>query len=138
MKKASVIIVLLIFTNFAAAHSTTLLSLLNNQVEAFNQQDVSKLVDNISDDMKYFYLTADELIIETSGKAAFKEAMTNYFKSGNKPHSVIKSHVIDGSRISFKEVVSHKNKKGETVSSSAMGIYQYKDEKIVRAWYFID
>ena len=138
MKKASVIIVLLMFSNIAAAHSTNLLSLLNDQVDAFNRQDVEKLVANVSDDMKYFYLTADELIIETSGREAFHKAMTSYFKSGNKPHSKIESHVIDGSRISFKEVVSHTNKKGETVSSFAMGIYQYKDKKIVRAWYFID
>ena len=138
MKKASVIVVLLIISNFVAAQSNSLLSLLNDQVDAFNNQDVDKLVTNVSDDMKYYYLTADELIIETSGKSAFKEAMTKYFASGNKPHSVIESHVIEGSRISFKEVVSYKNKKGETVSSSAMGIYQYKDGEIVRAWYFID
>jgi len=138
MKKASVIVILLIVSNIVVAQSNDLLSLLKDQVHAFNNQDVKKLVANVSNDMKYYYLTADELIIETSGKEAFHKAMTNYFKSGNKPHSVIKNHVIDGSRISFKEVVSHKNKKGETVSSSAMGIYQYKDSKIVRAWYFID
>ena len=138
MKKASVIFVLLLFSNFTAAHSKDLLSLLKNQVDAFNQQDVEKLAANVSDDMKYYYLTNDELIIETSGKPAFEEAMANYFQSGNKPHSVIEGHVIDGSRISFKEVVSHINAKGEKVTSSAMGIYQYKDEKIVRAWYFID
>jgi hypothetical protein len=138
MKKASVIIVLLIVSNFAAANTNDLLSLLDDQVEAFNKQDVEKLVSNVTDDMKYFYITADELIIETSGKKAFKAAMTNYFKSGNKPHSVIENHVIDGSRISFKEVVSHVNKKGEKVSSSAIGVYQYKGDKIIRAWYFID
>ena len=138
MKKASVIVVLLLVSNFVAAHSKDLSSLLNDQVDAFNQQDVKKLVANVSDDMKYFYLTADELIIETSGKADFHSAMTNYFKSGIKPFSVIESYVIDGSRISFKEVVSHKNKKGETIKSSAMGIYQYHEGKITRAWYFID
>ena len=138
MKKASVIIVLMLVSNFLTAQSKDLISLLNEQVNAFNQQDVKKLVKNVSDDMKYYYLTADELIIETSGKEAFKTAMINYFKSGIKPQSSIESYVVDGSRISFKEVVSHKNKKGETVSSSAMGVYQYKDDKIVRAWYFID
>ena len=101
MKKASVIVILLIVSNIVVAQSNDLLSLLKDQVHAFNNQDVKKLVANVSNDMKYYYLTADELIIETSGKEAFHKAMTNYFKSGNKPHSVIKNHVIDGSRISF-------------------------------------
>ena len=138
MKKASVIAILLIVSNFTAAQSHNLLSLLDDQVDAFNKQDVEKLVVNVTDDMKYFYITADELIVETSGKSAFEDAMKSYFKSGKTPHSVIESYVIDGSRISFKEVVSHINAKGEKVSSSAMGIYQYKDDKILRAWYFID
>ena len=138
MKKASVIVVLLIVSNIVVAKTPDLQALLNNQVDAFNNQDIAKLVSNITDDMKYFYITSDELIIETSGKAAFETAMINYFKSGRTPQSSIESTVIDGSRISFKEVVSHINKEGETVSSSAMGIYQYRDDKIVRAWYFID
>jgi len=138
MKKASVITVLLLVSNLVFAQSNNLLKLLNDQVDAFNQQDIQRLVANVSDDMKYYYLTADELIVETSGKVAFETAMTNYFNSGIKPFSTIESSVIDGSRISFKEVVNHKNKNGETVSSSAMGIYQYHEGKIVRAWYFID
>jgi len=138
MKKASVIAILLIVSNFTAAQPHNMLSLLDDQVNAFNKQDVEKLVANVTDDMKYFYITADELIVETTGKPAFEAAMTSYFKSGKTPHSVIESYVIDGSRISFKEVVSHINAKGEKISSSAMGVYQYKDDKIVRAWYFID
>jgi hypothetical protein len=138
MKKASVIVILLIVSNIVVAQSNDLLSLLKDQVHAFNNQDVKKLVANVSNDMKYYYLTADELIIETSGREAFKKAMINYFKDGKKPFSVVKNHVIDGSRISFQEIVSHINKKGETVSSSAMGIYQYDEGKIIRAWYFID
>ncbi len=58
----------IIIISFLCIHTQTvwskdLLSLLNDQVDAFNQQDVQKLVENASDDMKYFYITADELII---------------------------------------------------------------------------
>jgi len=137
MYKFTVLITLLLIHS-QSVQSKDLLPLLNDQVEAFNQQNIQTLVANVTDDMKYFYITADELIIETSGKGAFKQAMINYFKSGSKPQSVIESYVIEGSRISFKEVVSHHNKKGEAVSSSAMGVYEYKGDKIYRAWYFID
>ena len=138
MKKASVIVFFLLFSNFVCADNEKLLQLLNDQVDAFNQQDIKRLVANVTEDFKYLYLTADELILETEGKENFKKAMITYFKPGNKPFSVIKNYAIDGNRISFKEVVSHKNKDGHTVSSSAMGIYQFKNDKIFRAWYFID
>jgi len=138
MIKNFTLLIILLIIHSQSAQSKDLLSLLNDQVDAFNQQDVEKLVKNVTDDMKYFYITADELIIETSGKQAFEAAMINYFQSGRKPRSVIESYVIDGNRISFKEVVSHQNKKGETVSSSAMGVYAYVGDKIYRAWYFID
>ncbi len=138
MKTITIFSILLFVSNLAYADSPDLLSLLNKQVTAFNQQDVKKLVGNVSEDMKYYYLTADELIIETSGKAAFEQAMINYFRSGHTPYSTIESHVIDGTRISFREVVSHLDKQGKKITSSAMGIYQYKDDKITRAWYFID
>ena len=127
-----------LFSNFVLAHNEKLLRLLHDQVDAFNQQDVKRLVDNVSEDFKYFYITSNELILEAEGKENFKMSMINYFKSGKKPFAVIASHSIDGNRISFKEVVSHQNQDGKTISSSAMGIYQYKDDKIIRAWYFID
>jgi predicted ester cyclase len=64
--------------------------------------------------------------------------MKYYFSAGKKSVSTIEQYAVDGERVSFREVVSHKNKAGETVSSSAMGIYQIRNGKISRAWYFID
>ena len=72
------------------------------------------------------------------GKENFKASMEGYFKSGKSVFSSIDGYAIDGNRISFKEVVRHKDKSGKTVSSSAMGIYEIREGNIYRAWYFID
>ena len=64
--------------------------------------------------------------------------MEGYFKSGRKVFSSIDEYAIDGNRISFKEVVRHKDKSGKTDSSSAMRIYEIRGGRIYRAWYFID
>jgi len=129
---------LLISTNLRA-DDAEILAIFNDQVEAYNQRDVARMVANVSDDFKWYSLTADQLLVETSGKSAFKKSMENYYRArSNKTTSVIESYLIDGNRISFKEVVSHKNPQGKQVTSSAMGIYQIKDGKVFRAWYFID
>ncbi len=119
--------------------SQPLIKLLQDQFDAYNQRDIDRLVNNVTDDFKWYSLTADELLIETSGKANFKKSMQDYYDSRPQNiHSVIESYTIDGNRISFKEVVSHQTKDGKTISSSAMGIYESKNGKIYRAWYFVD
>lgn len=135
------IIIISFFTfciNNTYTQNDELLRVLNDQVVAFNKGDVERLVNNVSEDFKWYSLTSDTLIIEVTGKHNFKKSMENYFRSGRKVTSTIDSYSIDGDRISFREVVSHKNKSGEKVSSSAMGIYEIKEGKITRAWYFID
>ena len=142
MKKATFVLIFLLFCMTSHAKDNIfedkLYQLLSDQVEAFNKQDVEHLVKNVTEDFKWYSLTSDQLLIETDGKQAFKEGMTEYYKSDRKSTSIIESYTIDGDRISFKEAVSHINTIGEKVSSSAMGIYQYKGDKIYRAWYFVD
>lgn len=117
---------------------TLLRKLLTVQVEAFNNQDINRLVDNVSEDFKWFYISSDTLILEVAGKEQFRKSMDGYFQSVGKVTSIIESHTIQGNRISFREVVYYKNQKGEEVSSSALGIYEMHEGKITRAWYFID
>ena len=132
-------LVLLGLSTSAHSEDAQILELLKNQFEAFNNRNIEQLVNNVTDDFKWYSLTSDQLLVETADKESFKKAMISYYKSRpNKSTSVIESYTIDGNRVSFKEVVSHTNKKGETVSSSALGIYQMKNGKIFRAWYFID
>ncbi len=135
----NIITTLLIFGSIVAyTQNDPLPDVLKDQFDAFNTGDIERLVANISDDFKWFYITSDTLLLEVRGKEAFRKGMESYFSAGVKVNSAIKEYAIEGNRISFKEVVSHKNKKGELVSSSAMGIYELKDEKIFRAWYFIN
>lgn len=137
MEKIYLLFFLFLVATFSCAQENKLSKVLYDQVEAFNNQNVGKLVENVSDDFKYFYISSNELIKEVEGKEDFKKSMEAYFNSGIKVFSEIKSYTIVGNRISFKEVVSYLNKKGEWVYSSSLGVYQIVDKKITRAWYFI-
>ena len=115
-----------------------ILMLFNSQVNAFNNQDINRLVENVSEDFKYFYITSNDLILEVEGKEQFRQSMEAYFKSGHQTTSKVQDYILTGNRISFKEVVSYKDKAGKQVSSSAMAIYEIKANKITRTWYFVD
>ncbi len=134
----NVITTLLLLGSLMSQAQDAIPEVLKDQFDAFNTGNIDRLVANVSDDFKWFYITSDTLLLEIKGKEAFRQGMESYFGAGVKVNSEIESYAIDGNRISFREVVSHKNRNGDLVSSSAMGIYQLKDEKIFRAWYFID
>ncbi|UTW60918.1 nuclear transport factor 2 family protein [bacterium SCSIO 12741] len=110
---------------------------LMDQVEAFKAGDVDRMTENVHDEFKWFYVTADTILLEVSGKKEFKKSMTGYFASIELVDSEIVKWVVDGNRISFQEKVSWNTSKG-TRSQTSMGIYQYKDGKIYRVWYFVD
>ena len=115
----------------------TIVDLLDDQVDAYNHQDVNRLVSNVTDDFIWFSQTSDTLFIEVSGKENFRANMIKYFESRSfKSHSKISKYVINGNRISFEEIVSHQNKRGDLVSSSALGIYQIKNNKNISCLVF--
>ncbi|HMU47301.1 MAG TPA: nuclear transport factor 2 family protein [Chitinophagaceae bacterium] len=136
MKQLITLLVFLFITAFAFGQNEKLMQVINDQFDAFNKADVDRLVNNVTDDFKWFFITSDSSGVEVEGKDNFRKSMEDYFKKGRKVTSKMESFVIHDNRISFKEVVSHKNSKGEMVSSSAMGIYEIRGDKISRAWYF--
>ncbi len=122
----------------ACAQNEPVLDILKDQMDAFNEKDVARLVENVTDDFIWYSITSDTLMIEVAGKENFRTSMEAYYQSRPPIESSIESYTIDGNRISFKEVVSHYDENGLKVSSSAMGIYEMRAGKIYRAWYFID
>lgn len=129
----------IIFASWSiAAQNDQLLKIFNDQIDAFNQRDIDRLVDNVSDDFKWYYIAPDTLVLEVAGKENFKASMEGYFQAVPTVLSSVEEYTVDGNRISFKEVVQYKKKNGETASASAMGVYEIREDKIYRAWYFMD
>ncbi len=122
----------------AYGQQADVLDVFNQQVDAFNQKDIDKLISNVSDDFKFFYVAPDSLILEVEGREKFAEAMAGYFEAIPSVKSKIEEYAIVGNKISFREVVSYTTAKGKKSSASSMGIYEVKDNKISRVWYFMD
>ena len=81
MKKQIILIVLILASLDLFAQNDQLLKVFNDQVDAFNQRDVDRLVGNVTDDFKWFYITSDTLLLEVAGKENFKASMVGYFSA---------------------------------------------------------
>lgn len=138
MKYYLLIFIVLITTSATMAQSNSVLTTLQDQVDAFNERDVERLAKNVSENFKWYYLGSDTLMLEVEGRQNFQQAMEGYFSSFSWVESNITDYVVIGNRITFKEEVSYRTQSGDIATSSSMGIYEIKDGVITRVWYFLD
>ena len=138
MRTIQLLLLFFVPTLVVCAQDNKVLEVFNDQIKAFDEQDIDRLVHNVSEDFKYSYVTDDETMLEVEGKEKFRQSMQAYFAADMKVHSTVESYIIQGNKISFKEVLSYTNKAGKRVSASSMGVYQIVKGKIRRAWYFVD
>ena len=129
--------VFLLMSNQGFAQQKKEIAILNNQIKAFNDRDIDLLVENIDENFEWFFITSDTMWVEVSGREQFRNGMESYFNSIPTVRSEISDLAIVGDRISFKETVYWENKK-EKFSQEALGVYQIKNSKIFRAWYYAD
>ncbi|NND73335.1 MAG: nuclear transport factor 2 family protein [Rhodothermales bacterium] len=118
--------------------STDITELVLDQVDAFNGRNVDRLVANISDDFKWYWISSDSLILELEGKPAFAKSMTAYFESYPSVTSTIDDLVVVENRAMFRESVTYTTANDSVARSEAAAIYQVDDSLISRVWYFID
>lgn len=137
MKKAIIYVFFLFASVNTFAQQKEILNVFHSQIKAFNEENVEQMVKNISEDYKYYYVSSDKLLLEVEGKDQFKKSMQSYFGAGMQVKSKILEYSILGNKISFKEEVTYKNKKGKWVSASSLGVYQIEKGKITRTWYFL-
>ncbi len=129
-----------VFTLFSMAtlfaQDQKVYGIVSEQVLAFNEGDIDRLVDQVSEDFKWYYIGSDTLLLELSGKEHFRTNMNGYFSQMKSVHSEITEYVIDGNRMSFKEVVTYETVSGKKGRTSAMAVYEVKNDLIFRVWYF--
>jgi len=125
--------VLLVGIQALPAQSPDYRLLLENQIRAFNEKDLNTLVENVTDDFVWFYVTEYALAEEVRGKVAFKEAMEDYFRNYDDTKTSMYGITQSGNFISFKETTNWGN--GQDTQSS-IAVYQFENNKIKKVWYF--
>lgn len=132
---ATLLICILTLTQLNGIGQENLKSLLDKQVQAFNDHHVDGLTAGLHSDFVWYGITSDALLEEVRGVDKFGENMRSYFESYPDVNSKIISFTISGNRIAFEEQASW-TMKGESKSQKSMGVYEFKDGLIYRVWYF--
>ncbi|NRD75864.1 nuclear transport factor 2 family protein [Shewanella sp. VB17] len=104
-------------------------------MQAYNKHDVVGMMSHTNEDLTWMHITGKKIVIETSTKAEFGAAMTDYFESLEGVNATIVKMIESGSYVSTVEKVTWDND-GEELSQCSIGTFRVKTGKIAEFWYF--
>lgn len=103
-------------------------------LEAFNNHDVSSMLENIADDFSSYSILPDTTINGLTSKKQFEFTMSGYFKNYPNVKSELRDVEVFGRFVYFKEKAVWGSDAGH--SQLSFGVYEIIDGKIKRAWYY--
>lgn len=104
-------------------------------VEAFNSRDIDRMLSLVDDNIQWLHIHGEKLTVNTNGKAALRESMTRYFRSCASCKSSLEWVQTAGNRATAMERASWTGKQGPK-SQSSLSVYEFRDGKVLRVYYF--
>lgn len=106
------------------------MTIVDDQLEAYNNQDISKFLNCYTDDIQVFMLEQGNMI--TEGKEQLGNIMTGAFKAApNSKTTVISTIEQNNLIVNHERIVGHEE--GKAIFT--MSIYQITDNKISKLWF---
>jgi hypothetical protein len=109
---------------------------LRGYYEAFNRHDADAVAAFCDPEIKWYSIDGDKLSTDAGNREQLTGWLVGYFKSLPTVRSEILALEQAGPFICVRERPSWTNKAGKTVSQQALGIYEVREGKIRRVWYF--
>lgn len=103
--------------------------------EAYNEHDVDRMQDFVSDNVHWMSVQADKVNVETTGKKELVASMSSYFEGLPTTRSTLHSIRTLGEFVTLIEE-SQWEAKGAKKSQCAVSVYELKDGLILNVWYF--
>jgi hypothetical protein len=105
-------------------------------VEAFNSRNIDGMLALAADNIQWLSVDGPKVTLETEGKDPLRSSMAKYFQQCPTCKSDLLWLKTAGSRVTAHERATWTNKAGATVSQSSLSVYELKDGRIVRVYYF--
>lgn len=105
-------------------------------VAAFNARDLDGMLALADDAVEWASVDGTKVALETAGKEALRASMTSYFASCPSCRSTLEWVKAAGSRVAALERASWTNAKGEAKSQASLSVYELRDGRIARVYYF--
>ena len=110
-------------------------ALIRQYVAAFNAHDIAAMLALATDDISWVRVTGDRVSVATTGKEALEKAMSTYFENTPSARSEIEALMTAGVLVTVRERAHWTGKNGPK-SQMALAVYQVKEGKINRVWYY--
>ncbi|WP_223787051.1 nuclear transport factor 2 family protein [Marinicella meishanensis] len=123
-------------TKPVAKLSNTAPNLAEQFVAAYNQHNVQGMLALVHSELKYMFISGDQLHTETHDKAALEAFLGRYFVNTPAAHSQVLSSAQQGPFIQQLERAIWTDAQGQPKAQCSQSIYQVKDQLIVHIWYF--
>ncbi len=127
--------VLLLICTSVAADEVDHAALVEDYVEAFNEQDSAAMARMVTDDVQWLTVKGDSVAVETTGRVALVKAMDSYFASCASCRSKLVDVQVLGSRVSVIEEASWLAG-DERRAQSSIAVYEFAGSRIARVYYF--
>ncbi len=105
-------------------------------VDAYNQKDTAAMVGMVADDVRYMFISGDQLFTEIKGKAKLTTYLNGFFANSTPSTSEILMHTRSGDFHQMIEKAHFQDKNGQPKSQCSAVVYQTEDQKINNIWYF--
>ncbi len=105
-------------------------------VDAFNTRNIDGMLALASDAVQWLSVDGAKVGVETEGKDALRASMTKYFQQCPSCKSDLVWLKTAGSRVTALERANWTNRAGVAVSQTSLSVYELKDGRIVRVYYF--
>lgn len=114
--------------------ATSATDVVKGLISAYNQHNVGAMMQYVADDVRWMHISGTKIEVETSDKAQFGAAMTDYFETLDNPQASILQMITSAHYVSTVERVAW-IADGEQLSQCSIGNFRVQDGKIVEFWY---
>ena len=105
-------------------------------IDAFNRHDVEAMTAEVDPAFEWFMVDGEKVTVETRGVDALRDSMRGYFEGLPSARSKVEDVMVSGAYVTLRERASWTSKSGEQKSQSALAVYELREGKLRRAWYF--
>lgn len=102
---------------------------------AYNEADVTSMAALMSDNVQWFAIEGGVTVPMADGKEDLSAQLTTYLASTNTT-STLSDWTQNGAFLSVIETASWSSQSGETMSQSSLAVYEIRNDRIQRVWYY--
>jgi hypothetical protein len=111
-------------------------AIVRRQRDAFSAKDLDGLMADLADEYRFFRITPEGAVCEAGSKAEARARLAQFFKMAPYLGSRVDRTMVVGNYIVAEEQDTFRMPDGGDKTTTTLGVYEFRDGKMVRAFSF--